>query len=224
MTGGMTVPGMRRHVSLVATACCIVVAGTGGITPAAQAFRLGKVLTAITANPAEQLLSTTIEDETYEPATRCTPKVPRPGLEKLEAWLTARGEGESWGSYRCERWGAGQASLHAERRALDWHLDVGNPVQRAQGRRLIELLLRPDSDGNAHALARRMGIEEIIWDCSYWSAGSADFLPYSACYSRRGTPKRHVDRTTAHKDHIHLGLTRAGANGRTSFWAALQQR
>jgi hypothetical protein len=26
--------------------------------------------------------------------------------------------------------------------------------------------------------------------------------------------------TAAHQDHIHIGMTKAGANGRTSFWTA----
>ena len=29
----------------------------------------------------------------------------------------------------------------------------------------------------------------------------------------------HSDRTLAHRDHVHLGLNRAGARKRTSFWA-----
>ena len=33
-------------------------------------------------------------------------------------------------------------------------------------------------------------------------------------------PRKRVDKTTAHRDHIHIGMTKAGANGRTSFWAA----
>jgi hypothetical protein len=29
---------------------------------------------------------------------------------------------------------------------------------------------------------------------------------------------KNVDRTTAHRDHIHFGLSWAGARKRTSFW------
>jgi hypothetical protein len=42
--------------------------------------------------------------------------------------------------------------------------------------------------------------------------------PYSACFTERGRPRKGVDRTTAHKDHIHLSLSWAGARKRTSFW------
>jgi hypothetical protein len=43
------------------------------------------------------------------------------------------------------------------------------------------------------------------------------FRPYGPCFSKTGRPRR-VDVTTAHRDHLHLGLSRAGAMGRTSFW------
>jgi hypothetical protein len=41
---------------------------------------------------------------------------------------------------------------------------------------------------------------------------------YSACFTERGRPRKRVDYTTAHKDHIHIGLSLAGARMRTSFW------
>ena len=65
-----------------------------------------------------------------------------------------------------------------------------------------------------------MGVEEIIWDCSYWGAGMAEFKPYSACLNRTGDVRRHVDPTTAHRDHLHIGMSKAGAARRTSFWTS----
>ena len=65
---------------------------------------------------------------------------------------------------RCERWGKNSASLHAEGRAVDWHLDATRAADRREARRLIDMWLAPDSEGNEHALARRMGIQEIIWN------------------------------------------------------------
>jgi hypothetical protein len=41
------------------------------------------------------------------------------------------------------------------------------------------------------------------------------FSRYSPCEGKR---VKHVDRTTAHRDHIHFGMTKPGAAGRTSFW------
>ena len=172
---------------------------------------------AVAGNPADRLLTTPIEDSVYEPATHCAPK-PHPGMIKLQRWLEATTLGVFWGSYRCEMWGKHSASLHAENRAIDWHLDVDNAADRRAAANLIALLLAPDAAGNPQALARRMGVEELIWDCGYWGAGMSDFEPYSVCYSKGGKLRKHVDKTVAHRDHIHIGMTKAGANARTSFW------
>ena len=171
----------------------------------------------VAGNPADALLAQPIEDSVYDPATHCAPKA-KPGMLALQRWLEANVRGVFWGSYRCERWGKHSASLHAENRAIDWHLDVANPADRRAADRLIRLLLAPDAAGNPQALARRMGVEELIWDCGYWGAGMADFQPYSACYSKRGKLRKHVDKTVAHRDHVHIGMTKAGAKARTSFW------
>ena len=172
----------------------------------------------VPANPAERLLSLPIEEALYEPAARCLPNARRPGTERFAAWLDANARGVFWGSYRCEKWGPKSASLHAEKRAVDWHLDVRRRADRREAARLIALLTAPDSAGNRHALARRMGVEEIIWNCGYWGAGMVAFRPYSPCLTRNGRLSAKVDATIAHRDHIHFGLTRAGALGRTSFW------
>ena len=148
------------------------------------------------ANPADELIGLPIEASVYDPATHCSPK-PRPGMLALQAWLEENVRGVFWGSYRCEMWGKDEASLHAENRAIDWHLDAA---------------------GNAQALARRMGVEELIWDCEYWGAGMSDFLPYRPCYGKRGKLRKNVNKTAAHRDHIHIGMTKAGAAGKTSFW------
>jgi hypothetical protein len=44
---------------------------------------------------------------------------------------------------------------------------------------LIDILLSTDVAGNAHALARRMGIQEIIWNCRSWWSGAERMEPYS---------------------------------------------
>ena len=63
-----------------------------------------------------------------------------------------------------------------------------------------------------------MGVQEIIWDCRAWWSGAATAQRYSACYSKRGKRRRHVDATIAHRDHIHIGLNKMGAARLTSFW------
>jgi hypothetical protein len=167
-------------------------------------------------NPANRLLAVPIEQPAYDPATHCDPRV-HPGMLDLQHWLEHHVRGVFWGSYRCEKWGKHSASLHSENRAIDWHLSVHSAADRRAAGRLIALLLAPDRLGNPQALARRMGVQELIWNCGYWGAGMPDFEPYSACYTKRGRPRR-VDDTTAHRDHVHIGMTKAGAAGRTSFW------
>ena len=170
-------------------------------------------------NPADALAPQPIEDYRYDRARHCT-KSPRAGTLALERWLAAHSRGESWGIMRCEKLSRRNYSLHSEGRAIDWHLDARNPADRRAGRRLIKLLLAPDRTGNAHALARRMGVQEIIWDCRAWWSGVQEPVRYSPCFSRRGKPRRRVDATTAHRDHNHIGLNRMGAARLTSFWRA----
>lgn len=143
----------------------------------------------VRGNPADALTHLRIEPFGYDRASRCV-KRPSAGALSLQGWLSRHAKGVSWGIVRCERWGKGSASLHAEGRALDWHLDARRPADRREAERLISLLLAPDAEGNPAALARRMGVQEIIWDCRAWFGGGDALGRYSAC-RRRG-----VDRTT----------------------------
>jgi len=203
----------RLLVPVVVSACLLGTAAPAG------AFRLRGVPAPVADNPADRLVDLPADPEEYDAATHCSTTV-RPGMVALVGWLGRNVRGSNWGTYRCEMWGPHEASLHAENRAVDWHLDVRVPADRAAGRALIDMLLAPDRTGLPHALARRMGVEEIIWDCSYWGAGMDEFKPYSACFNKLGERRRHVDPTAGHLDHLHIGMSQAGAAKRTSFWAA----
>ena len=182
--------------------------------PAGAIVRVPSDLQPIPGNPANRLVDVPIEDFVYDDATRCTPKKRRPGVEAFTAWLLRSARGASWGTYRCEMWGKGQASLHAEGRALDWH-----PADKKEAARVILLLLAPDTAGNPQALARRMGVQEIIWDCGYWRSGMAEFSEYAPCFGKGGKPKKNVNVTVAHRDHVHFGLSKHGSARLTSFWS-----
>jgi hypothetical protein len=189
--------------------------------PAASAYpELPVPLPALAGNPADALAELPIEPSVYDAAKRCTPRKRRPGVAALATWLDANARGVFWGSYRCERWGEGTASLHAENRAIDWHLDAGSRADRRAAAKLFRLLLAPDVLGNPQALARRMGVQELIWDCGYWGAGMETLRPYRACLRENGEPRRRVGATSAHRDHIHIGMSRDGAMARTSFWTS----
>ena len=185
---------------------------------AAHAYpRLPDPLPPVAGNPANALTELPIEDPVYDRAETCSRRS-KPGVVAMTEWLVANARGVYWGSYRCEKWGKRSASLHAENRAIDWHLDASVEADRRAADRLFRLLLAPDSLGNPQALARRMGVQELIFDCGYWGAGMSDFMPYSPCYGKRGKLKKHVNVTVAHRDHIHIGMTKAGAKAKTSFW------
>ncbi len=202
---------------LAATVLTIAAAALA-LPAAAEAIPdLPEVPVPVAGNPADELASQPIEDPVYDPATRCTKK-PRRGMTLLVEWLEANAAGVSWGTYRCEKWGKGSASLHAEGRAVDWHLNSRVDAGRRAGEKLIRLLLAPDKAGNAQALARRMGVEEIIWDCGYWSAGMPAFSKYAVCFDKKGKRRKRVNATAGHLDHLHIGMTKAGAAARTSFW------
>jgi hypothetical protein len=179
--------------------------------PAAQAYRTGKRV-AVAGNPADPLAGQALDPESYDYAKGCDPR-PRAGTKRLVAWLKKNFKAPDYGVYRCEG-----TSLHSEWRAIDWMLDHRVPAQRRTGERLIKLLLAPDSKGHPRALARRMGIQELIWDCSYWSTSAdragRDFQPYGPCHG--GV----IDPTQGHIDHIHIGITVAGSRARTSFWTS----
>ena len=177
----------------------------------------GTAVAAPRENPADDARPPADRGLGLRPGDPLLPK-PRPGVARLQAWLEANVRGAFWGSYRCEKWGKHEASLHAENRAIDWHLDATRSADRKEAQRLIDLLLAADSAGNQQALARRMGVEELIWDCGYWAAGMTGFQPYRPCFGKRGRPKRHMNVTVAHRDHVHIGMTRAGAKAKTSFW------
>ena len=206
---------MRRHLLLLGAALALLAVPAA----TASAFRLPTQLAPISGNPANRLVAVPIDDIRYDPATRCAPKE-KPGVVRMVAWLQRNARGLNWGTYRCEKWGKHSASLHAENRAIDWHLDVRNAADRRAGKALIKLLLAPDAQGNPFALARRMGVEELIWDCSYWGAGMAQFKDYGPCYGRSGKRRKHVNPTVGHLDHIHIGMSKAGAAARTTFWTA----
>jgi hypothetical protein len=44
------------------------------------------------------------------------------------------------------------------------------------------------------------------------------FTEYRPCYGKRGK-RGNLDATVAHRDHVHIGMTKRGAAARTSFWS-----
>lgn len=207
---------MRSARKTATTAAVVAVMATLALVAVpAGARTLASSFGPVAGNPADGLVRLPIDPYAYDRASRCERR-PDPGMLALESWLERNAGGSSWGIMRCSRLGSGY-SLHAEGRALDWRLSVHRRAERREAARLMRLLLATDRAGNRHALARRMGVQEIIWNCEAWWSGSRGTVRYSACFDSKGRPKR-VDDTTAHRDHMHIGMSRRGAAKRTTFW------
>jgi hypothetical protein len=170
-------------------------------------------------NPANdpRLLNKPIEGFRYDYAKRCHDDMP-PGMKGLRRWLEQNVRGESWGIYRCEKLGGGHFSLHSEDRAIDWHLDRNIPADKRAAMDLIHTLLDTDKNGNYAALARRMGVQGLIFNCRDWWSGMHGLGEYSYCYKPNGERIHHLDATQAHQNHIHIELNWPGAKKKTSFW------
>lgn len=150
----------------------------------------------------------------YQPQTRCSPE-PKRGTLMLAEHLVQRyrGSGSSGIARSC---GASGVSEHKEGRAFDWRLDARSARDRGYAAHFVGRLLAADRQGNAHALARRMGIMYVIWNDHIWSASSGyrkrDYR-HSACSTLRG-----CSTTLRHRDHMHISLSRAAARAETSWY------
>ena len=152
----------------------------------------------------------------YEGQTTCT-QAPRPGTVALANWLmsTYRVTGSMGMMRACN---SGGRSEHKDGRAFDWKADVAKKKTRRAAYDFINKALATDSAGNAHALARRMGIMYFIYNDTIWSS-YYDFKPRP--YLNAGCKKRKkCSRTLRHLDHVHISLGYAGAAAQTSWYRA----
>jgi hypothetical protein len=107
-------------------------------------------------------------------------------------------------------------SGHEEGRALDWMVSVRDPAQKEMGDSFLAWLQAPDEFGNASAMARRLGIQYVIWNNHMWRPASGLTTEYSDCTKRKRRFKR-LD-STCHRNHVHVSFSWDGALGRTSFF------
>lgn len=213
----MMLPHLRSVLRAVAGALLAAVAISAVPASAGAALRLDTRFGPVSKNPVERLTAYALDDFRYDRATRCV-KSPTKGAQALVKFLPKISpRGSNWGINRCEMWGKKSASLHAEGRAIDWHLDVNNKADKADAERLIRVLLAPDSQGRPAALARRLGVQGLIWDCKIWFGGSG-LNRYGVCTDSKGRWKKRVNKTQAHRDHVHIELSKRGAKMLTSWW------
>ncbi|MFC7486651.1 peptidoglycan-binding domain-containing protein [Knoellia sp. CPCC 206453] len=98
------------------------------------------------------------------------------------------------------------AAEHGEGRALDWMNNAYTADGLALGNAITRWLAAPDAQGRPGAMARRFGINYIIWNRQMWRAydPGRGWAPYSG--------------VSPHTDHIHISFTWDGAYKRTSWW------
>ncbi len=144
------------------------------------------------------------------------------GMSRLVAWMDAN---PAWAPTQRTTY-CDATSIHHEGRAVDWFLNVRNATQRARADDLVYTLLAPDIEGNAHSLARRMGVQEIIWNDMAWDArlGDGGMVPYFAggasqnCFNVDPATRLY---TEMHCDHVHIGVHLDGSAERSTFWNSL---
>jgi peptidoglycan hydrolase-like protein with peptidoglycan-binding domain len=135
----------------------------------------------------------------YQKGTRCLTET-QPGVIAFAKLLNATYGTHNYGTLRqC-------AAEHGEGRALDWILNANDPAQLALGNALTRWLSAPDAQGRPGAMARRFGINYIIWNRQQWFAW------------KPAEPWRPYYGAVPHTDHIHFSFTWDGAYERTSWW------
>ena len=148
----------------------------------------------------------------YQPQKTCAHK-DKPGTVALGRWLVARG-GVYGGTLRsCS---SGGQSEHKDGRAFDWMLDARSEDDRALADAFLIEAFADDELGDTDALARRMGIMYVIWNDRIYAAWDGfEPKPYlsSGCRTRRTCSV-----TLRHRDHLHVSLGKAGAQGLTSWY------
>jgi hypothetical protein len=161
-------------------------------------------------NPADDpaLVDKRLDPNRYDGADGCVRREPK-GMRQLVRWMKRNTKRNAiYGTIRCD------GGVHGTGRALDWMLDARKKGQKRKAMRVINTWLAKDRRGRPNALARRMGIQLIIYNCRWWQAGDRGWQRYSAC----GGGKRNADPTQGHIDHIHVELTRPASKLLTSFW------
>ena len=140
----------------------------------------------------------------YQPQTTCSPTA-KPGVANFAArLLQAFPSTRSLGIVRA--CAAGGRSEHKEGRAFDWGVSARSAADRKKVDRMLSWLFTKDKYGNDFAMARRLGIQYVIWNHKIWGAYSA------------GAGWRKYTEANPHTDHVHISFTWAGARGKTSFW------
>lgn len=123
----------------------------------------------------------------------------RPGLE---AFANLLGEQYDRPVHSTSRSCIDQRSEHYDGRAVDWSLDAFDPQDRRIADAAVTWLTADDGE-----MAKRLGIQSIIWNSRSWRPGGAGWQAYAG--------------QSPHTDHVHFSFTWDGAMMRTSWWTGV---
>jgi peptidoglycan hydrolase-like protein with peptidoglycan-binding domain len=138
----------------------------------------------------------------YQEGTRCLTE-DQPGAVAFAKLLNTTYGTHTYGILRkC-------AAEHGEGRALDWMIDSTKPANLALANALTRWLAAPDAQGRPGAMARRFGINYIIFNRQQWKAWAPE-RGWTAYYG-----------VSPHTDHIHFSFNWDGAYKRTSWWSGV---
>ena len=138
----------------------------------------------------------------YQEGTRCLTEN-QPGAVAFAKLLNTTYGTRTYGILRkC-------AAEHGEGRALDWMIDSTKPANLALANALTRWLAAPDAQGRPGAMARRFGINYIIFNRQQWKAWAPE-RGWTAYYG-----------VSPHTDHIHFSFNWDGAYKRTSWWSGV---
>ncbi len=95
---------------------------------------------------------------------------------------------------------AGNTSQHGEGRAVDWPMNVYDPSDKAIGDAVAYWLTTNNGE-----MARRFGVQSVIWNKRAW-------------YLYSPGSWRDYNGPSPHTDHVHISFTWDGSMKRTSWW------
>lgn len=149
--------------------------------------------------PSSEALPEDVDIETpYQRQVICDP-VDKPGLE---AFGTLVGLHYDRPTFSTSRTCIDQKSDHHDGRAVDWPLNAGSPSDRRIGDAVVTWLTENDGE-----MAKRFGIQSIIWNAHSWRPNGNGWQGYAG--------------QSAHTDHIHFSFSWDGAMMRTSWWTGV---
>jgi hypothetical protein len=140
----------------------------------------------------------------YQPQRTCSPSAKPGTVAFANLLLRTYKNSRSLGIVRACN--VGGTSEHKEGRAFDWGVSAFSAQDRRSVNAVMHWLLKKDKYGNRYAMARRLGIQYMIWNHRIWGSYSAS------------SGWRRYTGSNPHTDHVHFSLSWKGARRLTSFW------